>query len=246
MGLEGKQSQYHKLQGTDTHALISELQAHGIRILGSTIIGLEEHTPENLPAAIEHAVSHDTEFHQFMLYTPVPGTALFEEHRRANTLLDPNCEEPSDVHGQLKFVHRHPHIPPGDEEHYLVQAFLRDFEVNGPSVMRMARGTLRGWKRFSKHPDARIRRRFRREGKPLRLQYPAVVWATRHWFRKDPVLRAKADALLKDLIAEFGPAARVAASVGGRVLYKKMKSGKATENLEPPTFYEPVGVQVAC
>ena len=26
---------------------------------------------------IEHAVSHDTDFHQFMLYTPVPGTPLY-------------------------------------------------------------------------------------------------------------------------------------------------------------------------
>ena len=32
------------------------LQAHGTRVLGSTIIGLENHTPENIDAAIEHAV----------------------------------------------------------------------------------------------------------------------------------------------------------------------------------------------
>jgi radical SAM superfamily enzyme YgiQ (UPF0313 family) len=239
MGLEGKASQYNKLSGTDTHALISELQSHGIRILGSTIIGLEEHTPENLPAAIEHAVSHNTEFHQFMLYTPVPGTPLFEEHRKANTLVDPDCKDPSDVHGQLRFAHVHPNIPAGDESKYLIQAFTRDFEVNGPSVMRMARGTLNGWVRYAKDPDARIRRRFRREGEPLRLQYPAVVWATRRWFKLNPALRKKADDLLKDLFREFGPTARLAASVGGRMLYKKMKAETGPKTiLEPPTFYE--------
>ena len=76
LGLEGKDSQYGKLAGTDTRALVRQLQSHGIRVLGSSIIGLEEHTPENIDAVIDHAVGHNTDMHQFMLYTPVPGTPL--------------------------------------------------------------------------------------------------------------------------------------------------------------------------
>ena len=53
----------------------AELRRHGIKLLGSTIVGLEHHTPENIEDEIEHAVAHDTDFHQFMLYTPVPGHA---------------------------------------------------------------------------------------------------------------------------------------------------------------------------
>jgi hypothetical protein len=241
MGLEGKKSQYQKLAGADTHELVRELQSHGISILGSTIIGLEEHTPENMADVIEHAVTHDTEFHQFMLYTPVPGTPLFEEHRAGGTLVDPECLDTADIHGQLKFAHRHPHIPPGMETEMLRNAFARDFEVNGPSIMRMARTTLRGWKTYGKHRDARIRRRFRREGAPLKFQYAAVLWATRRWYRKDPVMHRKVDALLKELIREFGPASKVAASVGGRIVYKKLKAEAACpspESAEPPTFYE--------
>ena len=48
LGLEGEDSRYRKLSGVDTHALVRDLQSHGIRVLGSTIIGLEEHTPENM------------------------------------------------------------------------------------------------------------------------------------------------------------------------------------------------------
>jgi len=238
MGLEGKKSQYQKLAGTDTHELIRELQSHGISILGSTIIGLEEHTVENLDEAIEHAVSHNTEFHQFMLYTPVPGTPLFEEHRANGTLVDPECEDPSDAHGQLRFMHKHPHIPPGEETRFLLKAFARDFEVNGPSVMRMARATLRGWKKYARHPDKRIRRRFQREARTLPIQYSAVLWATRHWYRKDPAMYREADAILKDLIRQFGPQARIAASLGGRFLYKSLKKETQNAGVEPPTFYE--------
>ena len=55
------------------------LQSHGIRVHGSTIIGLEHHTPENIDDEIQRAVAHDTVFHQFMLYTPIPGTPLYSQ-----------------------------------------------------------------------------------------------------------------------------------------------------------------------
>ncbi len=81
MGLEGKESAYDKLQGVDTRSLVERLQSHGIRVLGSSIIGLEDHRPENMDAVIDYAVSHATVFHQFMLYTPIPGTPLYEKHQ---------------------------------------------------------------------------------------------------------------------------------------------------------------------
>jgi len=238
MGLEGKKSQYHKLAGADTHELVRELQSHGISILGSTIIGLEEHTPENLDAAIEHAVSHNTEFHQFMLYTPVAGTPLFEEHRANGTLVDPECEDPSDIHGQLRFAHRHEHIPPGDETGFLLKAFARDFEANGPSIMRMARATLRGWKKFSKHPDMRVRARFLREAGTLPHQYSAVLWATRKWYPKGSPIHREADSILRDLNKHFGFSSRLVASLGGRWVFRALKKEMTRESGEPPTFYE--------
>ena len=50
MGLESPRSNYLKLAGSDTIALTRELRRNGIRVLGSTIIGLEHHTPENIHA----------------------------------------------------------------------------------------------------------------------------------------------------------------------------------------------------
>ena len=81
LGLEGKDSQYGKLAGTDTMALVRSLQSHGIRVLGSSIIGIEEHTPENIDEVIDYAVSHNTDLHQFMLYTPIAGHALVRRTR---------------------------------------------------------------------------------------------------------------------------------------------------------------------
>ncbi len=108
MGIEGRDSQYSKLAGIDTFALVRELQSHGIRVLGSTIIGLENHTPENIDEAIEHAVRHDTDFHQFMLYTPVPGTPLHADLTAKGLMKDESEYHPSDIHGQLILNYRHP------------------------------------------------------------------------------------------------------------------------------------------
>jgi len=242
MGLEGKSSKYNKLDGADTHDLVRTLQSHGISILGSTIIGLEEHTADNLDEAINHAVTHDTEFHQFMLYTPVPGTPLFQEHLEKGTLVDPECEQIADAHGQLKFVHRHPNIPAGMETKFLLKAFATDFEVNGPSIVRMARTSLLGWKRYGKDPDPRVRARFERESKTLPVQYAAALAAAKRWFKKDPALKQRINNVLRDLKKEFGVRSHLAALFGGQYVYsqlqKESKNLAQGVNVEPPTFYE--------
>src|SRR5690242_9724295 len=117
MGLESPNSQYAKLNGTDTLTLTRELRQHGIKLLGSTIVGLEHHTPENIGEEIEHAVAHDTDFHQFMLYTPVPGTPLYrqiyDEGRLDGTV------DFADIHGQHKFNFHHAAISRDDSKVFL-------------------------------------------------------------------------------------------------------------------------------
>jgi radical SAM superfamily enzyme YgiQ (UPF0313 family) len=242
MGLEGKNSEYSKLDGADTRALVRELQSHGIRVLGSSIIGLLEHTPDNIDAAIDYAVSHDTEFHQFMLYTPVPGTPLYAEHAAAGTLLaEDECDD-ADAHGQLRFNYRHPHIEPGMETEYLRRAFRRDFEVNGPSVLRIARTLLLGWRRHKHDPDRRVRERYRWECRDLATAYAGGVWAAERWLAGNPVLAAKLAWLRRELCAEFGLTARLAGPLAGRYVLRAMQVEARRQReghaYEPPTFYE--------
>ena len=243
MGLEGRQSRYVKLRGIDTRRLVSELQANGIRVLGSSIIGLEEHTPENLPDAIEYAVSHATDFHQFMLYTPIPGTPLYAEHLANQTLLDAGQYDEADIHGQFMFRHRHPHIPQGQEAAIVLQAFQRDFEVNGPSVLRIARTLLKGWARYRSHADRRIRSRFTWEARDLTLTYPASLWAARRWFsERSPQLAQKLAGLLQEITSAVGMRARLAAPLAGRLVLSALRREDRQlargKTYEPPTCYE--------
>jgi hypothetical protein len=123
-----------------------------------------------------------------------------------------------------------------------LQAFQRDFDRNGPSMMRIVRTALNGWLRYKHHPDARIRRRLQREFKDKAPVFAAAVAAARRYYRRDPPLRAKMSALLKDLVQEFGRKSRLYGAVGGRYLYEKIcdEQRRLAEGwtYEPPTFYD--------
>jgi len=242
IGLEGENSQYAKLNGTDTRRLVRELQSHGIRVLGSSIIGLEDHTPENIEAAIDYAVSHDTDFHQFMLYMPIPGTPLHAEHQAAGTLLDSSeCPE-ADIHGQYRFNYRHPHIASGKETDLLLRAFVRDFAVNGPSIVRLARTMLKGWQRYKNDPSRRIRRRFAWYTRGLGTTYAGALWAARHWYRREPAMAKKISRILRDIYRELGLKSRLLAPLVGRyvrvMMAREHRRLRAGWTYEPPTSCE--------
>lgn len=242
MGLEGEDSQYQKLQGVDTRELVKELQSHGMRVLGSSIIGLEDHTPENIRSIIDYAVSHDTDFHQFMLYTPNPGTPLYEAHKKRGTLFSESEFPVADSHGQYRFNFRHDHIHNGAEEKFLTDAFQRDFEVNGPSLARLFGTMLKGWQQYKDHPEARIRKRVEQDAAPLRTTYAGAVWAMRKWYQGNEQIVNKLDALLEDICQSFGLKTRLLAPVMGRYLYSCLKKEdrrlKEGWTYEPATFYE--------
>lgn len=241
MGLESPRSHYAKLQGADTRNLTRELRAHGIRVQGSTIIGLEHHTNDNIAGEIDYAVEHGTDFHQFMLYTPVPGTPLYREMSEQGRMLED--VELADIHGQHKFNFRHAAISRDDSKRFLDWAFRRDFERNGPSLYRMCRTTLQGWLRYKDYPDARVRERFAREAAKLRTAYNAALWAMEKQFRDvNRSVSGEIRALRHEVEREFGSAAQLAARVGGPLLLwtarreeKRLAAGKT---YEPPMFLE--------
>ncbi len=241
MGLESPRAGYSKLQGTDTRELTRDLREHGIRVQGSTIIGLEHHTPENIRAEIEHAVSHVTDFHQFMLYTPVPGTPLYQQMSEEGRML--RDVDYADVHGQFKFNFKHAAISRDDSKRFLDWAFWRDFQLNGPSLYRISRTLMAGWKRYKDWLDARVRERFAGEMQRLSGVYSSALWAMERQFRKvDRNVSGQIHALRGEFKQESGVMARMLPAVLGPVLLwttrreeKRLARGKT---YEPPTILE--------
>ena len=218
MGIEGCNSQYTKLTGIDTFELVRELQSHGIRVLGSTIIGLENHTPENIDEAIEYAARHDTDFHQFMLYTPIPGTPLHAELTAKGLMKDESEYHLSDIHGQLIFNYRHPH--------HQRRAGGR---VHAPGVRPRFRGERPEHGADRPHHAGRLAAATRTiptpasatatPGKPASWppRSPALVGAAKLYYRNNPAMHAKMSALLRGDCTPSSAGSRGSyAALGGR------------------------------
>ncbi len=126
---------YNKMDNIDLKKLVKELQAHGVEVLGSTIIGFEHQTMEDINREIEHALSYNCVYNQFMLFMPVPGTALWDRMKKEGKIKKdfPWIE----THGQSMQNWNHPHLNDKETEKRLDKAFEQDFEILGPSLYRM-------------------------------------------------------------------------------------------------------------
>jgi radical SAM superfamily enzyme YgiQ (UPF0313 family) len=240
LGLESARSDYVKLDGADTLALTRALQSHGICVLGSTIVGLEHHTPGNVWEDLDRAISHDTVFHQFMLYTPMPGTPLYRQISAEGRLRDD--VDLADVHGQFGFNFHHPAISRAQSKELLDAAFRADYERNGPSLYRLMRTMFERHRRYGHDADLRVRARVARGAAQLRGGYAAALWAMERYLRRrNPDVSARIGALRRDVHRELGARSRVVAALVGPLLYwsatreARRPRGRV---LEPRTFVE--------
>jgi len=241
MGLESPHSQYTKLQGADTRKLAAQLRQHGIKLLGSTIVGLEHHTPQNIEAELEHAVAHNTDFHQFMLYTPVPGTPLYAEMNEQGRML-PGIDL-ADIHGQDKFNFQHAaHFARGFETLVglgLSPRFRTQRTQHLPHLPDHD-GRLAA---VQERPDPRVRARFQWEARSLRDGYAAALWAMeKHLRRTNEAVSQRIRALRKDVGREFGLLSRVVSGAIGPVLLWNVRREERRlargETYEPRTIIE--------
>ncbi len=241
MGFESEESGYNKLKHADTVALTRELQSHGIRVQGSTIIGMEHHKPDTIREEIAHAVSHDADCHQFMLYTPIPGTPLHAQMEGEGRML--SGIDLADIHGQFKFNFEHEHIARDESKSWLDFAFQHDYEVNGPSLYRMMRTMYEGWRRYGQDSNARVRARVAMEANNLKRGYGAALWAMERYLRdSNRAVSERIAELRTRMESEFGVLSRIIDhAVGPFLLWSARRESLVYPDgrpLEPRTFVE--------
>jgi radical SAM superfamily enzyme YgiQ (UPF0313 family) len=172
-----RQSLYAKNTGIEPGNLVRDLRDRGIAVLASGILCMEHHTPDNMQDDIDFLVGLESDLVQFMLLTPMPVTALYQDQKRRGLLrTDLPLQE---WHGQTKLAYHHPAFS-GDQPHaWLKRAFRQDYEVNSSSMLRMVETAIRGYEHLSSLPnrdaclEARLRQ-FEKQARTWRLILPAV------------------------------------------------------------------------
>lgn len=73
---------YAKRGSQDPVKLFEQLRHHGIKTIGSMILGLDFHTPDNIMKDVEYFTSLTPTLYQIGPIRPCPGTKLFRQMRR--------------------------------------------------------------------------------------------------------------------------------------------------------------------
>ena len=87
IGRESLFSSYPKNEKQNIRELVAELGKYGIKVTLSSILLVDGHTRENIIDDINDHLDCRPSFSQFTLYSPLPGTPLFERMSGAGKIL---------------------------------------------------------------------------------------------------------------------------------------------------------------
>jgi len=144
IGVESKKPVFHKTRSIDMGRLIADLRKAGIVVVGSAIVGLDHHDKQGIEEDIDYIVSMKCDMTQFMLFFAIPATRLYEDCEKRGLIdFDLPYEE---WNGQKYINWRHPHLTRDELKWWLDEAFRREYDRLGASIVRMAQTTLNGYK----------------------------------------------------------------------------------------------------
>ncbi len=237
IGVESKHSMFTKTKGVDLKAMIQELRNYGIQVLGSAILFMDHHTKENIQEDIDFVIDLGTDFVQFMELGPLPGTALYEEMDGQGRI---RLDIPyPDWHGQDKIWFTHPAFAREETCHYLKDAFRQDYERQGPSLLRLAETSLRGYRTMRSHANPRLRGmtpRLKERCLSFRPLFPVI-----ERFAENDKTIELVRLLGREYEKEFGPPGPVTAVLSGIVhvlAWLECRRIQQTGNMrQPPTRY---------
>jgi len=195
VGVATREEVFGKLRGVDVRGLIRELQSKGISVISSSILFMEHHDREALRDDVEWAVDMDTDLHQFMQLTPLPGTPLHDRYRSENKLI--GGFPYTHMSGQNALAFHHPHFRSEEARELTLRAFRRKYEVGGPGIVNMAQTAISGYERVSQDVEAR-------QAQGLGWNPDTLQYDRRNGPVEDPYLRQRI-ALLRQRALEFRP-----------------------------------------
>ncbi len=201
IGVESKYEMYEKNKGLEFKPMIRDLREHGIIVLASAILSLEQHNKQTIWEDIKFVVDLESDFVQFMHLGPMPGTKLYNEYDQKDLLRNDMPFE--EWHGQHQIWFKHPHFTSKESEDILNEAFRYDYDMQGSSMLRAYDTTLRGYKNLARYHDPWMieRRKFLRRRAEV---YRPALGVMRKYAHNDRIRRLTEAIIVRDK-AELGP-----------------------------------------
>jgi hypothetical protein len=137
-----------------------------------------------------------------MLLTPLPVTALYQDHKARGLLREDLPFE--EWHGQKYLTYRHPEFPGNSAEKWLMAAFRKDYEVNSSSMYRVVETVFRGYRHLAglSRRDACLRTRME-QYKHRTIEYAGILPLVAK-YAVNETERKRATILDREIAALFG------------------------------------------
>lgn len=143
VGVESKANSHAKTRGIDLKELFHELQSKGIVVNASAMLFMEHHSRETLQEDIDWVIGLGSDLIQFMNYTPLPKTGLYERMKSEGVLKKMDYRY---FHGQGELAYDHPAFKDPSEHFTLLRdAFRKKYRTGGPAVLNMAKTAIQGY-----------------------------------------------------------------------------------------------------
>ncbi|MBF0206258.1 MAG: cobalamin-dependent protein [Oligoflexia bacterium] len=154
IGYEGKKSGYSKHQGQDIDLLIKRLIDNGITVLASMILGIPYQDEAIVRKEFAQLIADRPTLTQYLIYGPTPGTPFYQEVVRNDQLVEvfknDRVRYYKSCTGFYSMV-KHPFMPNSRIEELQKEFYRKDFELLGPSILRVAESKINGYHRYKNH-----------------------------------------------------------------------------------------------
>jgi radical SAM superfamily enzyme YgiQ (UPF0313 family) len=201
---EGAEAGYHKLKGKSLEELYASLKSRGISVLSSMIIGFPYQNQVRVRSEFDRLMSLGPSMTQILIYFAFPTTPFYDQVVAEDRYLLEYRENPDYRRWDGFAMHfKHSEFSAFELESLQRKLYREDFERLGPSIIRLIRVWLEGYRNLRGSETPLLRVRAGEKLKSVRSAVPAIVPGI--FFGPNSRTRSEARALLREVRQETGP-----------------------------------------
>ena len=140
--------------------MIRDLQESGITVLASMIVGIPYQTDAITEREFQTLMADRPALCQYLIYGPTPGTPFYDKVLADDLLHEDLASDRMAYYRKctgFSAMVKHPFLRREEIEEIQRDFYQRDFEMLGPSVVRIGEVKLNGWLKYKSHPNPHLR-----------------------------------------------------------------------------------------
>lgn len=198
VGIESMEAPFRKRKVSDLNEVFSRLHSLGVTTTGSSIFGLDHHTPVTLPQEVNYVIDLCPSTVQLSNLMPAEGTPLRRRLEKAGRIHTLGFKD-ADLYSE---VIDHPNFSPGEINSAIFGGYEKIYHTIGPSIYRILETWFAGYKNLKKSLTNTLNRRAGLYEQKIKGLLPVFLNTNQYLPNED--IKDKVGNTLEEIISEFG------------------------------------------